>query len=87
MIINRRVVSCFSRLQVTFVSSFSVHTSTDFGRTLLAAPTKMWPFNKRCYSSNRLDGKTVVITGANTGIGKETARDFYRRGKIIFIIK
>ncbi|KAM0730630.1 Retinol dehydrogenase 14 [Formica fusca] len=33
-----------------------------------------------CKSKNRMNGKTVIITGCTSGIGKETARDIAKRG-------
>ena len=41
--------------------------------------------SRSCKSKRRLDGKVAIVTGSNTGIGRETALDLAKRGARVIV--
>lgn len=69
-------LECLIEVRDAMVHPLVLYITAGFGLLWF----KKWLGGGVCRSQARIDGKSVVITGGNTGIGYETALELAKRG-------
>ena len=84
-----RIGQLLGSLQVSLADLFTTYPYNIFAWTAVAGASlylmRRYFGGGVCYSKAVLNGKTAIITGANTGIGLETAVDFAKRNARVIL--